>query len=243
MTASYALSPAEIDAVVEAAYADGRQAAKRDGDDALLLVAETDGRLAGVAEGRVDDDAGTVRRLHVDPECRDRGIGTRLFERTVDALREGGADRVRAAAIDAATEAGTFYGTLGFEVVDERPLDLEALETVEYLYADVDDDGPGATADSEVQSSGPEAPDDPDEFPETVTTDEGERVHLGDDRLSGNEAPFAPTYADAGHHEAFGYYCGNCGGTDVSVDSSDRLRCGDCGNTHRASEAYDGSYL
>jgi ribosomal protein S27AE len=67
----------------------------------------------------------------------------------------------------------------------------------------------------------------------------------GDERESGEDGPFFVTYTDESLTEQHGYYCSNCGSTDVSMDSTDRLECGECGNEHatRSSEAYDGSYL
>ncbi|MUV58318.1 DUF5816 domain-containing protein [Halogeometricum sp. CBA1124] len=61
--------------------------------------------------------------------------------------------------------------------------------------------------------------------------------------MSGTEGAFVPTYLDDGLNEEYGYYCGNCDSTDVSIDSMERLRCANCGNTRKPDEGYDDAYL
>lgn len=258
MTASYALSPGEIETLLETEYGEDAWDEKASDDETVLFVAELDGTVVGVVEG-VANDEGTVRRLYVDPEQRGRGVGTTLVERAISELHDRDVDPVRALVLTADTESGGFLTKFGFAQTDEREVDVGGIDLVETVYTEGAEESDDAVSDDDVaetsESGAPasdmsdDAPDDdqpskgdPDELPDTVTVD-GEERYLGDDLLSGTEGPFASTYEDEGREEAYGYYCGNCGSTDVSVDSMDRLKCSECGNTHQADEGYDGSYL
>lgn len=255
MTASYALSPGEIETLLETEYGEEAWADKTDDDDTAVFVAEIDGTIVGVIEG-VAGDEGTVRRLHVDPERRGEGAGTALVERIVAELDDRGVDPIRAVVVTADTESGDFLTKFGFARTGEREVDVGGVDLVEEVYtqgAEGDDDesetpaeggrgGEPASDLSEGASGESSSAGDPDELPDTVTGDDGE-LYVGDDLLSGTEGPFAPTFEDEDRTEAYGYYCGNCGSLDVSADSMDRLQCDDCGNTHKADSEYDGSYL
>lgn len=244
MTASYALSPRDIEQVVEAEFGEAEQRRRRDSEDYAAFVAEADedGVVSGVV--LVDGDDDTVRRLHVDPERRGMGIGTALYERAVEELDHGHGTGHQAAAMAANNTAGAFFERFGLERVEERTLDVGGRETVEYVYAEEADAANGdGTAAGEDDGEGETAAEiDTDEFPDAVETD-GETVYLGDDPVSGTEGAFVPTYLDDGLNEEYGYYCGNCDSTDVSMDSMERLRCANCGNTRKPDEGYDDAYL
>ncbi|ESP89255.1 GNAT family N-acetyltransferase [Candidatus Halobonum tyrrellensis] len=261
MTVSYALSPDQIETILETEYGEEAFEEKLNDETAVLFVAELDDQVVGVIDGTVDGE-GTVRRLHVDPEQRGRGVGTALVERAVSEMHDRGADPLRALVVTANTESGDFLTTFGFARTDEREVDVGGIDLVEEVYTEgaeeADDEAVSDGDVAETSESGSPASDlsdddaesdeerpstgDPDDLPDTVTQNGGER-YVGDDLLSGTEGPFAPTYEDEAREEAYGYYCGNCGSTDVSVDSMDRLKCADCGNTHQADGEYDGSYL
>ena len=263
MTTSYALSPGEIESLVEAEYGEDAWERKSGDEDAVLLVAELDGSVVGVIDAAADGEA-TIRRLYVDPEQRGLGVGTALVEAMLDELDDRNADPVHALVVADDTESGDFITGFGFGKTDERETDVGGVDVVEHVYTrgaegedDADDRSADPGADEGDTESGAPASDlsgdddederdpstgDPDDLPETVTVDGGER-YLGDDLLTGTEGPFAQTYEDEAREEAYGYYCGNCGSTDVSVDSMDRLKCSECGNTHKADTEYDDSYL
>ena len=79
--------------------------------------------------------------------------------------------------------------------------------------------------------------------PEFVTVDGTDRPVDRDERVPGSEAPFFTMYStDDETEEPYGYFCSQCGSTNVSIDGLDRLECGDCGNTHLADE-WDDAYL
>lgn len=90
--------------------------------DAVLLVAELDGAIAGYAYGTVEerdwnlllDEHGTLNDVAVDPRFRRRGIGRKLVEATVQALEARGAPRVVLMSATQNTEAQALFASLGF---------------------------------------------------------------------------------------------------------------------------------
>jgi N-acetylglutamate synthase-like GNAT family acetyltransferase len=237
MTASYSLSPREIENVAGEKFGAESVEEKIDADDVELLVAESDedGVVVGVAEGEREDDRGVVRWLFVDPERRGRGHGTDLFERTAEGLRDRGAEDVRAVALSANREGGEFFERFGFEQVDEREVDIGGESVYEHVFAPEDAATEQSDADEDV------------EFPDdgTVTTDDGEFHVDREEHRSGTDGPFFTVYTDEDGDERYGYYCGNCGSIDTTMDEMERVECLDCGNVDKpdGSEQYDDGYL
>lgn len=83
-------------------------------DPGGCLVAELDGRLAGIAVAIAYQRSGFIGELIVRKEARGRGIGPRLFERAVLYLKERGADAI---GLDAVERAVPFYESAGFQPV------------------------------------------------------------------------------------------------------------------------------
>jgi len=250
MTTSYRLSPQQIDAVVADQFGQGRLPDVVEDEETTVLVAESDEVteevvVAGVAEASRDGDAGEIRWLAVDPEHRGLGLGTELFERAADALREQGVEEVRVTVLEANTEGHQFAERFDFEHAGERDVEMGEESFVEYVYSEA------ASAETD-RSKADEG--DGETLPDTETTDgqtttsadDGQTLYVDtDDELSGTAGRFFPAYEDEAHEEQFGYYCGNCGSMDVSVDQMDRYECSNCGNSHasRSEESYDDGHL
>lgn len=79
-------------------------------------------------------------------------------------------------------------------------------------------------------------------IPESVTVDGASRSVNRDESLPGREAPFFTVSRVDDEEDAYGYFCSQCGSTDVSADGQGRLECGDCGNSHLADE-WGNAYL
>ncbi len=87
--------------------------------DGCLLLARQNGRPAGcVALRRFDDDKCEMKRLHVRPACRGRGIGKALAVEIIDEARRLGYHKMRLDSIaDRMTEAVSLYRALGFREI------------------------------------------------------------------------------------------------------------------------------
>lgn len=245
MTASFAMNPSRIEALVEERFGEQRLSGIVDDEDRIGLVVETDEVVdervvSGFASATVDGETGTIEWLFVDPEHRGLGVGTELFERTSEALRDRGVEEVEAAVLEANTEGQQFAESVGLDAGDERRLEVGGESLAEHVYTTDE-----RAADEESGETS---------FPETeeledgtiVATHEGEELYVDpDDERSGDEGPFFGAYSDESHTDRFGYYCHNCGSLSVSMGNAEELECGSCGNTHspRSAEADDESYL
>lgn len=256
LRASYALSPAEIDAVVDRLYVADRLAERAEDPDRRLVVARRDGAVVGAAEGRLalDGEVGVVDWLHVDPPERGQGVGTGLFEDLRSELTDDGADELRARVFASNAEGTTFLERFGLTRLSRDRIDV-GIPGDPYLL-DVYSDGDRGTVDGgEVE---------PEEVPEQVTVgDETYRVD-GTETRSGTEGPFLLIYdgpgrpadaddaedprpADAddvepGEGDLVGYYCTACGNLVDTMGSLGGLACEQCGNDHRQ-DSWDGAYL
>ena len=87
--------------------------------DGCLLLARQDGRPAGcVALRRFDDDTCEMKRLHVRPAFRGRGLGKALAVEIIDEARRLGYRKMRLDSIaDRMKEAVSLYRSLGFREI------------------------------------------------------------------------------------------------------------------------------
>ncbi|MFD1514624.1 GNAT family N-acetyltransferase [Halomarina rubra] len=240
MTASYSLSPRELDAVVEDQFGPERLDTWLEDADSVLFVREDEGTVVAVVKGGRRDGYGNVDWLFVDPEHRGKGHATALLEAAIEEL-ERDDTQVRALALASNQEGEAFFERFSFERVEEREVEYGGENLTEHVYSrdadrsdvvDGDDDTPGS-------EEAVEFPDD------DVTNDDGTEVRVDrDERRSGTKAPFFATYVDD-TGEQHGFFCSNCGGTETAMDGMERLACQDCGNEHRpdGSEQYDDGYL
>ncbi|WP_313696179.1 GNAT family N-acetyltransferase [Halorarum halobium] len=262
MRASYALSPDQIDAVVDEEFAEAALAGKADREDVVMLVARGEGDagggpagaadetgdgtevaepgegkpVEGFAEGEFGDDGAVIRWLHVDPEARGAGVGTALFERLTDAFDERDARTVRSNVLAEDVEGGTFCEQFGFVRVDRADVEFGDLSLVAEVYA-----SPNAVDPAETEGFDPLA--EGEEPPERAEAPDGTEVFVDpEDPLSGTIAPFFAAFESAEFEARHGYFCGACRTVTTEVDQQDRVVCPACGNRHRPSD-WDGSYL
>lgn len=254
LTASYALSPQQIEALLEEYFDKERLAEAFNASDAATLVAEstidgTETTVGGIVEGEFDetDGNGELRWLFVDPEHRGKGIGTELFDAAIEKLRERGAENITATTFEANREGAQFFEQLGFEHTDDRQVEVAGETLIEHVYAEYSTEAETASeSDSEGHSDADLPNTETTDGVTTATTDDGQRVYVDlAEEESGTEDSFFVAYTDEGHTEQFGYYCSNCGSLDTVMDNMSRIECSDCSNVHaeRSDEAYDDSYL
>ncbi|MUW14436.1 GNAT family N-acetyltransferase [Halorubrum sp. CBA1125] len=196
------------------------------GDDAVFPVAVVDGVVVGFAESYVvgrRERVGEIDWLHVHPDHRGSGIGSALLERVEAELRDADVDRIEGRVL-ADNEAGTaFYDREGYELVGEHPVDIggKTFEEREYRKQ-----VGRLTGISEA----------------TYETDNGDTVHVAfDESERGSDAPFYLAYVDPDQTRRYGYLCGNCEGTNIAVDTMDRMECRDCGNRRKPTR-WDAAY-
>ncbi|NIC00038.1 GNAT family N-acetyltransferase [Halobacterium sp. R2-5] len=253
MTTSFSLSPQQIERIAEAGFDEDAVTEKLDSEETLVRVAETSEdveteTVVGYVEGQLDGEWGELRWLFVDPEHRGKGIGTELFESMRDALEDAGASEVRATTLEANTEGPQFFERFGLEQADEREVEVGDESLVERVYvassADVETDDEHGERETPADMDLPGTETEGETT--TATTEDGQRVVVSrEEHESGTEAPFFAAYTDESRDEQYGFYCGNCGSLDVTMDDTERLNCPECGNAHaaRSDQSYDDSYL
>ncbi len=228
LQSSYSLSPEGIETMLEEEFDDAALSDLLDDTDTAVLVVEEVVDGTDTVRGFVTVEIGTeatIRWLHVDPTARGGGVATALL----DHVRERFAEKPIAASIlDEAVEGGEFLEGFGLKQGGHDRIVIGGEEFAVTMF-------------TEGQST--ETPNEPTvTVPESVTADGNERFVDRDDSIPGNQAPFFTVYSAEDEEDAYGYFCSQCGSTNVSTDALERLECGDCGNTHLADE-WDDAYL
>ncbi|WP_178915323.1 GNAT family N-acetyltransferase [Natronomonas gomsonensis] len=228
LQASYSLSPQQIETILEEEFDDTSLAdLLDDGDTTVLVVDGTADGAEGVL-GVIIVESGTkatIQWLHVDPEARGRGIATALLDHVREEFDE---KPIAACVLEEAVEGGEFLKGFGLKESDHDLIMVGGEEFGVTMFTE----GEGTTTSNE-----PTVP-----VPESVTVDGVDRPVDRDESVPGREAPFFTVYAAEDEEDAYGYFCSQCGSTNVSADGQDRLECGNCGNTHLADE-WDDAYL
>ncbi|WP_336136651.1 GNAT family N-acetyltransferase [Natronomonas amylolytica] len=228
LQSSYSLSPQQIETILEEEFDDTSLADLLDDEDTTVFV--VDGTADGTEGvlGFTVVETGTqamVQWLHVDPEARGGGIATALLDRVREEFVE---KPIAACVLEDAAEGGEFLKGFGFKESGNDQVLVGGEEFAVTMF---------------TEGEGTETPNEPTvPVPESVTVDGGDRPVDRDDSVPGTEAPFFTLYRADDDEEAYGYFCSQCGSTDVSADGQDRLECGNCGNAHLADE-WDDAYL
>ncbi|WP_226039706.1 GNAT family N-acetyltransferase [Natrinema sp. DC36] len=123
-----------IDETIDEWYGDEALETALSKPGTAFLVAEADGDLVGFTHGVVTAEEGDVLRMSVHPDHQGEGIGTALYERLREDLRDFNMERMRA--IDLASNEGgrEFYETHGFEPTDEDEVEIGGKRRREVVY-------------------------------------------------------------------------------------------------------------
>lgn len=225
---SYSLSPQQIETIVENAFADDSLTERIDDSNAVVLVAEDTVEDTEGVQGFIDVGTGaerTIRWLHVDPTARGNGIATALVERIRE---EDDGTPLAARVLEDAVE--------GLEFLEQFGLQRDGHDEIEF-------GGEAFPVALFTEGEGTETANEPSvAVPDSVTVEGADRLLDRDDQIPGREAPFFQIYSDEAQEDPYGYFCSQCGSTDVIADGLDRLECENCGNVHKADE-WDGGYL
>ncbi len=91
----------------------------------VVLVAEIDGKIVGVVIGDVEDRlfyeprmAGVIKEFYILPEFRRRGLGKRMMNEIMDALRKKGAQMIMADFPALNEIAIEFYKKMNFRPIE-----------------------------------------------------------------------------------------------------------------------------
>jgi GNAT superfamily N-acetyltransferase/DNA-directed RNA polymerase subunit RPC12/RpoP len=171
MSSAYAISPRQIEAIVDAQFdAEAIEWKVENGGSLLHVATATDdqaaedadlnpGDVVGVAEGSVDGNRGELRWLFVDPEYWGLGHGTALFEAVSGAARDRGARKLRSVTLASNEQGGNFCERLGFQRIDEREAEIGGETFTAHVYGDGEsaetdaDEGDGDAAESGSESA------------------------------------------------------------------------------------------
>lgn len=224
----HAIEEAVIDTAVDDWYDGARLSAKIADENAIVPVAVDQGKVLGFAESVLVEGrhpVGEIDWLHVDPDSRDRGIGSDLLARVETELRERDVTRIEASVLVANVAGGEFYESKGYDRGDEDDVTIGDEEFGERRYVKyLDADG------EEV-------------LVESYTTEDGEEVYVAfDESDRGDEAPFYVAYLSQDREDRYGFFCGNCESLDVAIDTMDAVECNQCGNRMKPSR-WDQVYL
>lgn len=82
----------------------------------VFVLAETEGKAVGVSRATFEDvDLAEIRWLAVSKDCRNNGIGTRLVEKTLEALKAQGKRKITARVRADSIVPIKIFSKLGFE--------------------------------------------------------------------------------------------------------------------------------
>ncbi|MFC3959838.1 GNAT family N-acetyltransferase [Halovivax cerinus] len=229
VTASYTsfLSEETIQDALEQWYSDEATSDLVESDDTVILLAEND-QPAGFSQSEVVGDGetvGNVHWLHVRPDERGAGLGSRLLTRTREALLDAGAEGIRGFVLEGNEGGNRFYEEHGFERAGTRSITIGSDTYTENVYVEA------ADADAEWRAI------------EERELDDGTSVFVSyGEAARGSKAPFYSAYESTDETERYGWFCGNCDTVDNAMDAMGRIECNVCGNKRKATR-WDASYL
>ena len=223
VTASYTsfLSAETIGDALTQWYSDEATADLVESDETTVLVAADD-RPAGFSQSELVTDGKTVGHihwLHVRPDERGAGLGSRLLTRTREALLDAGAEHILGFVLEGNEDGTRFYEEHGFERAGTRSIQIGSDTYTENVYTESDD------ADAEWRAI------------EERTLEDGTTVFVSyGEAARGSEAPFYSAYESRDETDRFGWFCGNCETLDNAMDAMGRIECNVCGNFRKPTE-------
>lgn len=231
LTASYGhvLDEQVLDAAIDNWYDEADLREDLTAGDAVFLVAEEGGDVAGFVQSYVLENRETVGEidwLHVRPDYRGRGIGTSLLRRIEALLLDHGVDRIEGRVLVANEAGASFYEEHGFSKAGDRHVTIGEKECDERVFIKF----PEGSEEGQVLTESRPGP-------------EGSVLYVAYDESSrASQAPFYAVYTDRERSELWGWFCGNCGSFNTAMDTMDRIECNECGNRRKAAR-WDAAYL
>lgn len=100
-------------------------------EDAMMFLATDDGEVVGFAQGGLSEDGpadAAVGAIYILPEYWNEGIGTELLDRLFNSFQTDGLDSAWLTVMADNDVARSFYDKYGFEVHEERTIELAGQE-------------------------------------------------------------------------------------------------------------------
>ncbi|WP_267644165.1 GNAT family N-acetyltransferase [Haloarchaeobius amylolyticus] len=199
-----------------------------DDDNVILLVAEDGGEVVGFSQSELlarESVDGRITWLHVDPDARDRGIGSRLLVRTQEELLDHGAERISSAVLAGNEFGNEFYDGHGYEMVGDRVVEIGESEFRENVWRKVD---------------GEEVPE--WETLDPFETEDGTVYVSYSEAARGSQGPFYQAYSDDDRDRKYGWFCGACQSFENAMSTMGEVVCNECGNRRKPTR-WDAAYL
>lgn len=229
---SYAhfLEEETIDDAVEQWYGEERleELISDEAGDVLIPVLEVDGEIVAYAQCYLvefPEHVGEIHWLHVDPDHRGEGYGSRLYDHVRERFEEEGLDRFKGF-VFAENEAGNeFYERRGFDLAYTHDQEIAGESYVENVWVDIPEGEQYRRA------------------VEPHETEDGETIYVAYREASvGSKGPLHVSYLDEDLERRYGWFCSVCESFDNAMDPSGRVVCNQCGNVRKATR-WDAAYL
>ncbi len=229
---SYAhfLEEETIDDAIEQWYGDGRleELITDSSNDVFIPVIEAGGEIVAFAQCYLvefPERVGEIHWLHVDPDHRNEGYGSELYDHAIEHFEDEGIDRFKGF-VFAENEAGNeFYERRGFESAYTHTQEIAGEEYVENVWVDLPKGEQYRRA------------------VEPHEGEDGETLYVAYREASvGSQGPFHIAYLDEDLERRYGWFCSVCESFDNAMDASGRVVCNECGNTRKATR-WDAAYL
>lgn len=88
--------------------------------DPVFYVAEVEGKVIGFVHASVKKEKAHLHRLYLKPEHQRKGIGTKLYSRAEEDVRDSGAEVIRLEVMSENEKGTGFYRSKGFEEEKEE---------------------------------------------------------------------------------------------------------------------------
>lgn len=106
--------------------------------EVLFIFEDTNGEALGFisldTESKNSDVEGSIGTLYVDENYHHQGIGTELFNRALEVLKENGAKFVKVTAFKDNKQACSFYEKLGGQIYEEKIAKIGGIEVKGVTY-------------------------------------------------------------------------------------------------------------
>ncbi|MDL5361463.1 GNAT family N-acetyltransferase [Halalkalicoccus sp. NIPERK01] len=229
---SYAhfLESETIDDAVEQWYGDGRleELISDEADDVYIPVLEVDGEIVAFAQCYLvefPERVGEIHWLHVDPDHRGEGYGSRLYDHARETFEADGIDRFKGFVFAENEPGNEFYERRGYESAYTHTQEIAGEEYTENVWVDIPEGEQYRRA------------------VEPHENEEGETLYVAYREASvGSRGAFHVSYLDEDLERRYGWFCSVCESFDNAMDPSGRVVCNECGNVRKATR-WDAAYL